>query len=103
MIDLSRERIIALCDVPRRLPGRKGKRPHISTVCRWASRGCKGVRLETAQIGGTKVTSAEKLQLFVDQLTAAAEVEVCGSAPGSGGGQQTEIRSVERRLDAAGI
>lgn len=72
MIDMSTENLIALADVPSHLPERRGgKRPHTSCIYRWAQRGCKGIRLETIQIGGTSCTSSEALQRFFDRLTAA--------------------------------
>lgn len=72
MIDSTRETLIALADVPANLPDRRGgRRPHISCVYRWSQRGCRGVVLETLQIGGTRCTSLEALQRFFERLTAA--------------------------------
>jgi hypothetical protein len=73
MIDSTRETLIALADVPSHLPNRRGgKRPHVSCIYRWAQRGCKGIKLETLQCGGTKVTSLEALQRFFEQLSTGA-------------------------------
>ena len=47
-------------------------RPHCSTLTRWSQRGCRGVRLRTYLVGGIRCTTAEDLQIFVDQVTAAA-------------------------------
>ncbi|MCA9312358.1 MAG: DUF1580 domain-containing protein [Phycisphaerales bacterium] len=69
MVSIADEQLIPLNDVPRRLPRRSnGRRIHIATIYRWAQRGCRGVRLETVQVGGTKYTSPEALQRFFDRL-----------------------------------
>ena len=60
VIDSTRETLILLSDVPPHLPERRGgKRPHVSCIYRWAQCGCRGVKLETLQIGGTSCTSLE--------------------------------------------
>ncbi len=69
MIDLATEDILSLTAAAKRLPHLRGKRIHSSTLYRWASRGVRGVVLETARIGGSTVTSAEALQRFVDSLS----------------------------------
>ena len=70
MIDFSTEDLIPLRDVPRHVPSRRnGKRTHISTCYRWAQRGCKGIILESIQIGGTRCTSREALARFFSRLT----------------------------------
>ena len=76
MIDSTRETLISLADVPAQLPDRRGgRRPHVSCVYRWAQRGCRGVKLEVLQCGGTKVTSLEAIQRFFERLTAASSNE----------------------------
>ncbi len=68
MIDIGAEQLIALRDVPRRLPPRPNGRPvHISAIYRWVQRGAHGVRLESIRIGGTTYTSEEALQRFGDR------------------------------------
>jgi hypothetical protein len=77
MIDANRETLVSLADVPALLPERRGsKRPHVSCIYRWCQRGCKGIKLEWLQCGGTKVTSTEAIQRFFDRLTTQA-----GSTP----------------------
>jgi hypothetical protein len=69
-IDISTEAVVTLTEATHHLPRRrKGKRPAVSTMFRWAQRGVRGVRLETIQVGGTKCTSLEALQRFCDRLT----------------------------------
>ena len=96
MIDFTSEAILTLTqaadDLPRR---RRGRKTHVSTLYRWATAGCRGVRLETIQVGATRCTSREALQRFFERLSAEAPVE---SAPGV-------MRSVCRRTrqsEAAG-
>jgi len=88
-IDIETETVIALADVPVRLPQRRGgKKPHISCIYRWAKKGCKGIRLETIQIGGTSCTSTEALQRFFEKLTAARS------------GEPVPVRTSRQRLRA---
>lgn len=70
MIDLLSERVISFTDATAVLPRRRaGRKPHVATLYRWAQKGCRGVRLETIQIGGTKCTSVEALQRFFERLS----------------------------------
>ena len=64
------ETIIPLTAVPDKLPRRRqGKLTHKTCVYRWSTIGCRGVVLETAQVGGTRCTSVEALQRFIDALS----------------------------------
>lgn len=65
MLDLASEDLFPLTDTAN-IPGR----PHPTTVGRWATRGVRGIRLETVRIGGRLYTSAEAVQRFVAALTA---------------------------------
>ena len=57
MIDPLLEEILPLAEAARRLPRLRAGRPtHPSTLWRWASRGIRGVRLETVRVGGTCCT-----------------------------------------------
>ena len=70
MIDISSEAVVTLTEATKHLPARrKGKRPNVATLYRWAQVGVRGVRLETLQVGGTKCTSLEALQRFCERLT----------------------------------
>lgn len=70
MIDLTNEKVISLTEGTAILPRRRGaKKPHVSTLYRWAKRGVKGVFLETIQVGGTLCTSLEALQRFCNRLS----------------------------------
>ena len=101
MIDISSETLVSLTQATRHLPRRrKGKRPHASTLFRWAQKGCKGVRLETIQVGGTRCTSFEALQRFFEALTA----PTAPAAPTTTSrARQRSIAQAEADLDDAGI
>jgi hypothetical protein len=70
-IDPNTETLSSLNDAARSLPARRGgKRPHISCLYRWTVSGCKGVILESIQVGGTRCTSREAVARFFEALTA---------------------------------
>jgi hypothetical protein len=55
-------------------PGRNGRKSHISTLLRWATKGAKApdgtiVRLEAKRLGGRWVTSREAILRFMAALT----------------------------------
>jgi hypothetical protein len=100
MIDSMNETVVTYAQAsdagPRR---RKGRKIHVSTFHRWATVGCRGVVLETIQIGGTRCTSLEALQRFFERLTDQKQ-SVPHNAVGAG-----RTRSQARRLrdsEAAG-
>lgn len=54
------------------LPRRRGGKPiHVSCLYRWTDTGCKGVILESLQVGGTRCTSREALARFFERLSQA--------------------------------
>jgi hypothetical protein len=60
-----------------------GRRPNISTLHRWATRGVRGIKLETVAVGHVRYTSIEAVRRFLNakpqEPAALAEVIV---APG---------------------
>lgn len=99
MIDLTSEQVISLNDATKRLPRRRlGKNPHIATLYRWATRGCRGVKLETLRVGGTLCTSLEALQRFCERCTDPAAIQAVTSKS-----REREIARAERELTEAGI
>lgn len=69
-IDMRREVLLPFRQALQALPPRSGgKRPHVSTLHRWAQRGLRGVRLETIRVGGLLCTSMEAIQRFFDALS----------------------------------
>lgn len=102
MIDIQTEAVSSLTEVakskclPRR---RKGKRPHVATLFRWATVGVRGVVLETIQCGGTRCTSVEALQRFFDRCTDPAAPPKTRTTKA----RQREMAKAECKLHAAGI
>ena len=69
MIDLSYEEILTLpraCQLPELR--RNGRGPHVTTMLRWATRGCRGPRLGTYRIGGRRCTTRAAVARFLNQL-----------------------------------
>ena len=84
---------ISLADAAKDLPRRRrGRKTHVSCLYRWSRSGCRGVVLETIQIGGTRCTSKEALQRFFERLSEPRQ------AADAGGGQQQPM--VGRRTAA---
>ena len=72
MIDVLSEDLIRLADLPSRLPRtRKGKQVHHNSVYRWWAKGVAGIKLETIIVSGERFTSAEAVQRFFAEQTAA--------------------------------
>ena len=98
MIDLREETLVPLREVPRLLPPRaSGRRIHISAVYRWAQRGVRGIRLETARVGGTTYTSREALQRFADAGRCADSAPVPPVTPSH---RRRQIEAASRRVQA---
>src|SRR5271157_803864 len=96
MIDSATEEVIPLAQAAAELPRRRrGRKTHLSTLYRWASTGCRGVRLETIQIGATRCTSREALQRFFENLS---DPDRTGNAPSP---QRTATQR-QRQSEAAG-
>lgn len=55
---------------------RGGKRLHIATICRWASRGVAGVRLATVTVGATRCTTEAACRQFIIDVSRARAGEM---------------------------
>ena len=66
-----------------------GRSPHLSTILRWATRGCHGVRLRTWVMGGRRLTNPASVTEFVNASTDAAN------------GEQPSVASYSEVADAA--
>jgi hypothetical protein len=76
MIDPLSEQVISLSEAAKSLPARRaGKRPHVSCIYRWTVSGCKGIKLESLQVGGTRCTSREALARFFERLSQATGID----------------------------
>lgn len=82
-IDAARESVLSFGEAARYVGKLKGaKAVAFQTLFRWATKGCRGVVLESICIGGTRCTSKEALQRFFDGLTRArASATACEVAP----------------------
>ena len=99
-INIASEQVIALRDATTHLPrGPSGKKPHLATLYRWATRGVSGTRLETIRVGGARYTSVEALQRFVDRLSDPP----ARSTPQASRRRSRETKRTERELDELGI
>ncbi len=100
MIDPNSETLLSLADAARLLPRRRGdKRPHVSCLYRWTTAGCKGVILESLQVGGTRCTSKEALARFFEALTNANLLR----AQQIPTGRQRSAATAEEQLQAEGL
>ncbi|PCJ53361.1 MAG: hypothetical protein COA70_08635 [Planctomycetota bacterium] len=102
MIILSEETVIPLTEAPDYLPKRRGKKVHISTLFRWAQKGVGGTQLETIKVGGTRCTSLEALERFVEHKLepSSGQRPLAGRANGRG---ETTARVLRKaRLDKPG-
>jgi hypothetical protein len=69
-IDIACETLIPLSQATAHLPRRrKGRKPSVATLYRWAGGGLHGVVLETLQVGGTKCTTLGAMQRFFNSLS----------------------------------
>jgi hypothetical protein len=82
--------------LPRR---RAGKKPHTSTLYRWASTGLRGIRLEAVQVDGTMCTSRDALARFVALLSSLRPTQTVDNPPVSA----ASVAAVDARLDAEGL
>lgn len=90
------EDLISLPDAAKLLPGRRrGKKPHVSCLYRWTTAGCKGVVLESVQVGGTRCTSREALERFFARLS-----RVSHARRRTVTGRNRAINAAERALDS---
>ena len=75
------EKLLSPAEASRHAPGR----PHVSTIWRWMTRGCRGIRLESLVCAGRRFTSVEAIERFIAATTAAAD------------GTSVPVRSPRRR------
>ena len=55
LIDTTQENLITFTQAAAELPRRRaGRKCHVSTFYRWATAGCRGIVLESSQVGGTR-------------------------------------------------
>ena len=81
------------------VPRKQGRRPHISACFRWASRGLRGHRLETARVFGVISTTASAIHRFNARLNG-IESNTNVRTPSR---RAKELARAERELTAAGL
>jgi hypothetical protein len=105
MIDPLTETVLSLAEAAKRLPPRRaGKRPNLQTLYRWTVQGCRGVVLESVQIGGSRMTSLQALRRFFSRLTEQAAAP-CPVTTKTADSRRHSAREIEEcaALDAAGL
>lgn len=98
-IDLTREAPITLNDAVKLFPkNARGKHVHASQLYRYASRGLRGVVLETVQAGAKKCTTRAAVFRFFERLTAAS-----AGTPAPAAAKPSNLSKVDAELDAEGF
>ncbi len=100
-IDPNSEHLVSLNEAAKSLPRRRaGKKVHTSCCYRWTTAGCRGVVLESIQIGSTRCTSKEALARFFRRLTDgdAADVPAIRSAAK----RERDVAKAMKELEQAG-
>ena len=97
MVDVLSEYMVTLTEATRIIPGR----PCSSSIWRWYQHGCRGIKLETAIVGGRRFTSREAIERFVRRTTEARNGSPINSTPSRR--RQAAITAAEAELTAAGI
>lgn len=101
MIDLTEENVISLTEAAKLFPRRRrGAKPHLSTLWRWATAGYRGAKLETIRVGATLCTSTEAVQRFITAMTTGKPADSSAPSPKL---RQRQIEAAEKRLASAGI
>lgn len=104
MIDTATEKILTLAQAAAQLPRRRrGRKTHVSTLYRWSVSGCRGVVLESIQIGATRATSSEALQRFFERLTGTNPMSEGPLRPRSLCQRQRRSEAAARELERLGV
>ena len=91
--------LAAACRLPEL--SRSGKRPHVSTLHRWAGHGGNGIRgvvLRTWLVGGTRCTSIRAVREFLAATNGTTPERMMSPRA-----REKQIAAAERRLELAGI
>ena len=103
MIDCNTEHVVTLAEAVQQLPRRRGRPIHLSTLYRWTVSGCRGVILESIQVGATRATSREALQRFFERLTSTNTPSVCSLPSRSLCQRQRRSETAARELERLGV
>jgi hypothetical protein len=81
-----------------------GRTPHVATVYRWATKGVRGVTLETVRLGGLRLVRAQSLEEFLARINTGESGTTAGSQalldPAVQQRRRAEIDAARRRLDS---
>lgn len=98
MIDITLERVVSFksaCEVLP--PRRKGKKPTVNCLNRWATVGFQGEILDSLQVGSTRCTSIEALTDFFARIARKRDKSRMSNAP------PHRAKTAGAKLDALGI
>lgn len=98
---LDNEDLVVLTKAAAWIADRTGdRRPNISTLHRWATRGVRGVVLETVAVGHVRYTSIEAVQRFLEAKpaapAAAVVVNVAADKPATRRSSPAAIAAIEQ-------
>lgn len=105
---LSEERPLNLSAAAAYIGRLTGEKPHTSTIWRWCSKGCKGIRLESICIGGKRYVTVSAIERFIEARSQpdaprASTIAAEGSRPQHvarhDARRRAEIEAARRRLD----
>lgn len=104
MINSQTETLLTLSEAADSLPRRRaGRKCNKSTIYRWTSRGCRGVVLESVQIGATRCTSVEALRRFYARLTTAGRDGTANVLDAETPSSHVRNNAVDKELDRLGL
>jgi hypothetical protein len=63
------ERVMTFVEAAGWLERRFGRRPNVASIWRWATKGTKGVRLETISLGRFRYTTESALERFIAETS----------------------------------
>jgi Protein of unknown function (DUF1580) len=102
VIDKNTEELLSPVEATKTVPNRRAGRPtNTSCIYRWMHTGCRGIKLEFIQIGGTRFTSREALDRFFTRLTNQATGSQLQSQPTVS--KQRSIAAAEAELASIGL
>jgi len=75
----------------------------VPTIWRWTLNGSRGIRLESAMVGGRRRIARAALRRFIAATTSARERPTAAPAPAVARDRDRQIQAAETRLAAAGF
>jgi len=99
MIDLTKEQLITFKEATRILPKRpNGRHLHISAIYRWATKGTRGIVLESLRLGGRSYTTIQALQRYGDRLASAGKESVSNTPRFRSRTREVQAREAAERV-----